>query len=433
MPLGRHLKSLAVSAYLGAPRLRAEFLTLAGRGGDRGRIELYFQSDDPYSYLVAQLAPALGERYRIPIELRLCPPPDPEMAPEPERRASHAVRDARALADYYQLDFPATAAVADPGLRERANRVLARDREPGDRLRAAVAVGAALWAGDQAAMTAAEQTWGAAGDDRVAAVTAANHQRRRRLGHYLGGMLLYRGEWYWGVDRLGELEARLGARHPGPPLPPLLVRRPPAERPPAPLTERGQSLAMELYFSFRSPYSYLALERTFALADRYPIELTVRPVLPMVMRNLAVPPAKTLYIVRDAKREADRLGIRFGRICDPVGVGVERCLALHRHAREQGRERPLLLAAARGIWGEGRDVADDGDLAAIAAAAGLDWPAARAALADPGWRSEVEDNRRALLDAGLWGVPSFRIGDYVTWGQDRLELIEDRIRRHLEW
>jgi 2-hydroxychromene-2-carboxylate isomerase len=31
---------------------------------------------------------------------------------------------------------------------------------------------------------------------------------------------------------------------------------------------------------------------------------------------------------------------------------------------------------------------------------------------------------------GLWGVPSFRIGDFVTWGQDRLPLLADRLRRH---
>jgi 2-hydroxychromene-2-carboxylate isomerase len=32
---------------------------------------------------------------------------------------------------------------------------------------------------------------------------------RQRLGHYLGAMLYYGGEWYWGVDRLQYLESRL--------------------------------------------------------------------------------------------------------------------------------------------------------------------------------------------------------------------------------
>jgi len=31
---------------------------------------------------------------------------------------------------------------------------------------------------------------------------------------------------------------------------------------------------------------------------------------------------------------------------------------------------------------------------------------------------------------GLWGVPSFKVGDFVGWGQDRLPLLADRLRRH---
>ena len=35
----------------------------------------------------------------------------------------------------------------------------------------------------------------------------------------------------------------------------------------------------------------------------------------------------------------------------------------------------------------------------------------------------AERNRAALLAAGVWGVPSFRVGEFVTWGQDRLPLV----------
>ena len=42
------------------------------------------------------------------------------------------------------------------------------------------------------------------------------------------------------------------------------------------------------------------------------IPLVLRPIAPMVARGLPVPQVKRLYIVRDAKRCADRLGIPFG-------------------------------------------------------------------------------------------------------------------------
>ena len=50
-----------------------------------------------------------------------------------------------------------------------------------------------------------------------------------------------------------------------------------------------------------------------------------------------VPLAKRLYIVKDCKREADRLEIPFGHICDPVGRGVERCLAVFAYAEREGK------------------------------------------------------------------------------------------------
>ena len=46
----------------------------------------------------------------------------------------------------------------------------------------------------------------------------------------------------------------------------------------------------------------------------------------MVMRNLPVPMRKGRYILRDTKREADRIGVAFGKIADPVGKPVQRCL-----------------------------------------------------------------------------------------------------------
>ena len=55
------------------------------------------------------------------------------------------------------------------------------------------------------------------------------------------------------------------------------------------------------------------------------------------MRGLPVPRAKQIYIMRDTKREAERLGMPFGRVVDPVGPGVERGLAVLHHAIAEAR------------------------------------------------------------------------------------------------
>jgi 2-hydroxychromene-2-carboxylate isomerase len=69
--------------------------------------------------------------------------------------------------------------------------------------------------------------------------------------------------------------------------------------------------------------------------------------------------------------------------------------------------------------------------------AGLPWEEARRRLGNEDWRDEIEANRLAMTGLGLWGVPSFRLRgpegapDFVTWGQDRLWLIEHHILHRL--
>ena len=59
---------------------------------------------------------------------------------------------------------------------------------------------------------------------------------------------------------------------------------------------------------------------------------------------------------------------------------------------------------------------------------GADPHCRHAAMAKDDWRAAIEANTDSLLESGLWGVPSMRIGDFVTWGQDRDWLLV----RHLE-
>ena len=155
----------------------------------------------------------------------------------------------------------------------------------------------------------------------------------------------------------------------------------------------------------------------------------------MMMRGLPVPRAKRLYIVLDAKREAERAGVDFGRICDPLGRPVERAYSLYPWAREQGRAEEYLHGFARAAFAEGVDTGTDAGLRRVVERAGLCWDEARKHLDDEGWRDELEANRQALLEMGLWGVPSFRlrgpgqVPDFCSWGQDRLWRIEQEILR----
>jgi 2-hydroxychromene-2-carboxylate isomerase len=185
---------------------------------------------------------------------------------------------------------------------------------------------------------------------------------------------------------------------------------------------------VQFFFSFRSPYSYLAGPRAFALADQYDVAIQYRGVIPMAMRGQSVPRAKQLHTMRDVKREAMRLGMPFGPVHDPIGEGARRALFVAEYAVGVGREREFVLECSRAIWAEAVDVSRDGPLRAVCERAGLDWGGCAAALIDPATHARVEANTAALIALGHWGVPVLVYEDELYWGQDRIEDLEDELR-----
>jgi 2-hydroxychromene-2-carboxylate isomerase len=79
------------------------------------------------------------------------------------------------------------------------------------------------------------------------------------------------------------------------------------------------------------------------------------------------------------------------------------------------------------VWAEGIDAGSDRGLRRIAQRAGLAWTDARDALQDEGWRDVAERNRQDMFARGIWGVPSFVVGDTAVWGQDRLWAVQDAL------
>jgi 2-hydroxychromene-2-carboxylate isomerase len=166
----------------------------------------------------------------------------------------------------------------------------------------------------------------------------------------------------------------------------------------------------------------------YDLAGAFGLSLVLRPVLPMMMRGMAVPSRKIRYIMRDAIREAESYGLNFGNCIDPLGEGVERCHAIFAYAKSEKREREFLQNAAELIWGEAAEVSTDAGLRKVTARTGLFWPEAKQAIDDEDWRETEAEDRQLMLSLGSWGVPTLCIGDYAVWGQDRIWLLA----RHIE-
>lgn len=393
------------------------------RRATRGMHDVHYFHDvgDPYSHLVAQALPDLVARYDIRLTPHLTGPPPDWAAPERDRLDAYSRLDAARLAGRSGYAF------ADPGRQPAAEALsgaadaLAAAIEAGTFVQRAASIGAALWSG--APVTELARAGGGA------AAMKAGSALRETLGHYLGATFHFAGEWYWGLDRLHYLEARLaglGAGKTGRAEAPIFA--PPGLGAASDRAAPASARELHFYLSFRSPYTYISAVRAKALADAYGADLKLRFVLPMVMRGLPVPRMKGQYIVQDVAREARRLGIPFGRINDPVGRPVERGYSLLPWARDQGRGGEYCLSFLTAVWSQGVDAGSDSGLRRIVEAAGLSWADARRIVDNDDWRGEAEANRAEMMALGLWGVPSFRVGENFAWGQDRLWVAEDALR-----
>jgi 2-hydroxychromene-2-carboxylate isomerase len=429
MIIAKRLKGKAIATWLGPTGDAARRALSRARQritSTPRRLDFYVDIADPMSYLTAQAVERLAAAYPVELAVHIVTPPASDVDPAPVFRNKHAVRDAELVAQYWNVEF-GSHKEADSGSVRDAGTVLIRQRPGAEQLRAVLEIGAALWANDKKKLGTLMLKLGNESSGQVAPVLNQNYAELRKAGHYQGAMLQYDGTWYWGIDRLPYLEAALSADL-GVTVPPVVTPRPDAERGPLALSEKP--LTCELWFSFRSPYSYLALERIEDVLAPHGVPLVLKPVAPMVVRGLEVPSIKRMYIVRDAKREADRLGIPFGELCDPLGTGIDNCLAIAHWAGQRGQGMAFARSAMRGIWNEALDVAEYVDLRQIVERAGLPWDEARAAIGDAAAVKAAQANATELAVYSLWGVPSIRCGDFIAWGQDRLPLLADRLRRH---
>ena len=201
----------------------------------------------------------------------------------------------------------------------------------------------------------------------------------------------------------------------------------------------------DFYFSFRSPYSYLATPMVSALMARYDIAPRMRVVMPIAVRIpgffKTVNPLWPPYLARDTYRIAQMNAIpyRWPRP-DPVvmdmGSGevpaaqpyIHRICRLGVAATRAGKGFAFIKAAAHAIWSGQTDNWHEGEhLADAAAQAGLDLTRLERVISDEAETldAEITANEADQKAAGHWGVPLFVYEGEAFFGQDRLD--------HLIW
>ena len=410
------------------------------------QLSVYIKVDDPYSFLLLQALPSIEERFKVDFSIKVISTTDNVMFPEPTLWENHALNDAMFLAQLYNfLPVPAQ----ETGLKEpNSERTMAytiklqdaiNNKESWPKL---IRIVYEFWETSEGSELT-ELTIDAGKKNSIEEQVKANTIELSQRGHYLPATVYYDGEWYWGVDRLDHLEQRLSQEQLKLTNVTSVVfnrtynlerKRPDIAALPTAINddvEIKNGKPIELFWSARSPYSHIALLEGISLASTYQVPLVVRPVLPMMMRGLFVPFKKALYIFLDTKREAKKLGWPYGKLADPLGDGVKRCYSLLNYARDNGRFLHYLVAFSEAVNTKGIRAETDKGLKKIVEKAGLDWEQAKQHLTNRSWQDEVERNQQDMYSKGNWGVPVFRYQDIQVWGQDRIFVIENAIKKDL--
>ncbi len=210
------------------------------------------------------------------------------------------------------------------------------------------------------------------------------------------------------------------------------------------------TLSFDLFWSFRSPYSYLATRRLIEIGETYDVDVKLRPVQPLAVRDDTffdrIDPLFIRYVPRDALRLAEMKSIGFRwPTPDPIVQDIEtgkvakdqphiwRLTRLGVDAELRGQGLPFIDQVSRLIWdGNTEGWNQGGHLKDAAARAGLDLDQMDEAVgANPDkYDAIIEDNHAALAAAGHWGVPTMVFEGEPFFGQDRIDVLLWRMVQH---
>lgn len=208
------------------------------------------------------------------------------------------------------------------------------------------------------------------------------------------------------------------------------------------------NLQADLFFSFRSPYSYLAVGRYRELSESCTVDIALRPVYPLAVRQPDFfernHPNWLGYTFRDMFRVAQFHGIPFGPPRpDPIIQNVQtreiaadqpyirRITRLGQAAARRGKGLAFAAEAGRLIWGGAENWHEGEHLSGAAERAGLDLAELDAEVTDQADEldAEIAANQDALEAGGHWGVPTLVFEGEPFFGQDRIEMAKWRMEQ----
>ena len=188
--------------------------------------------------------------------------------------------------------------------------------------------------------------------------------------------------------------------------------------------------AVAFHFDYRSPYSYLALTQ---ISD---IEPTLHPFDVIdVMKRVGNTPTtitctvKGAYAGQDLGRWTRRYGVPFTRNPQMREIDGRRLLRATLAIPDGPERRKAVEALFKAMWAEPAPLGSPAEIAALLLAAGVAGSTALAERMDSGeMEAKLDAANAAAAERGVFGSPSFFVGDELFFGNDRLEFLRDALK-----
>jgi 2-hydroxychromene-2-carboxylate isomerase len=191
---------------------------------------------------------------------------------------------------------------------------------------------------------------------------------------------------------------------------------------------------VEFYFDVGSPAAYLAWTQLPQIAEQAGASVAYKPFLlggvfqATGNRSPMEVAAKGKYMQGDLERFARRYGVPFRHNPHfPINTLTLMRAVLGLQMREPQKMRAAADAVFRAIWVDGRNMNDPATVGAVLQEAGFDPQQLLALAADPEVKERLKTVTQEAVARGVFGAPTFFVGEHMFWGQDRLDFVKEEL------
>lgn len=197
------------------------------------------------------------------------------------------------------------------------------------------------------------------------------------------------------------------------------------------------SKTLEFIFDFGSPNAYLALKVLPPILERTGATLKITPALlggifkatgnkpPFV--QYADAPAKMAYERLEMERFIAKHGLTAFSMNPHFPINTLLIMRGAVVADDEGRLRDYVEAVLKAMWEDGLKMDDPEVVATVLSANGFDGPALLARCQEDGIKARLVANTEGAVARGVFGIPSYFVGDELFFGKERLGQVEEAL------